>query len=422
MAMHPVPRRLSLLTLVLLAASGSLYSQATPADTDSPKKAAVNLYIDGPYSQSDYFRTEIKAAFFVRDRNQADIHILTTSERTGGGGRKYTVEFIGLGRFSSLSDTLYYYSKLSDSEDDVRAGLVRTVNMGLVRYVARTPHAKNLSIGYTAPGKTEQRIDKWNRWVFSVGSSFSTNGQKSSRSLNVRADVEARRVTEELRLSFEMYGNYNEDRFEYDDETTLDLSTSKGAEALAAWSLGEHWSVGGIAEISASTYSNKRADVTLGSALEYNYYPYSESTRRQLRFMYFALLNYVDYEKKTLFDKHNEWLYKEELEITLEMTEPWGEANMSLSGSHYFHDVTKYRLRLSGDLSMNLTEGFSFDIYASTSRIHDQLNLPKSGLSKEDVLLRRTELATDYDYSISFGFSYSFGSIYNDAVNPRFGL
>lgn len=54
-------------------------------------------------------------------------------------------------------------------------------------------------------------------------------------------------------------------------------------------------------------------------------------------------------------------------------------------------------------------------------RNHDQLNLPKGDASLDEILLRRRELATDYDYHISIGLSYTFGSVYSNVVNPRFG-
>jgi hypothetical protein len=41
--------------------------------------------------------------------------------------------------------------------------------------------------------------------------------------------------------------------------------------------------------------------------------------------------------------------------------------------------------------------------------------------STQEVLLRRKELATQYRYFTFFGFTYTFGSIYNNVVNPRFG-
>jgi hypothetical protein len=53
--------------------------------------------------------------------------------------------------------------------------------------------------------------------------------------------------------------------------------------------------------------------------------------------------------------------------------------------------------------------------------IHDQLSLPKEDIATEEILLQRKQLATQYQYWASIGFSYTFGSIYNNIVNPRFG-
>jgi len=52
--------------------------------------------------------------------------------------------------------------------------------------------------------------------------------------------------------------------------------------------------------------------------------------------------------------------------------------------------------------------------------IHDQLSLPAGGATQEEILLHRQELETAYSYWGSMGISYTFGSIYNNIVNPRF--
>jgi len=53
--------------------------------------------------------------------------------------------------------------------------------------------------------------------------------------------------------------------------------------------------------------------------------------------------------------------------------------------------------------------------------VHDQLSLVKGGATLEEILLQRTELATNYSYFASIGFSYTFGSVFSNVVNPRFG-
>jgi len=47
--------------------------------------------------------------------------------------------------------------------------------------------------------------------------------------------------------------------------------------------------------------------------------------------------------------------------------------------------------------------------------------LRRGEATTEEVLVRQRQLATGYQYFYSFGISYTFGSIYSPAVNPRFG-
>lgn len=55
------------------------------------------------------------------------------------------------------------------------------------------------------------------------------------------------------------------------------------------------------------------------------------------------------------------------------------------------------------------------------SLLRDQMYLAKGGATDGEVLLRRRQLATSYQYFAGAGLSYTFGSIYNSVVNRRFG-
>jgi len=56
---------------------------------------------------------------------------------------------------------------------------------------------------------------------------------------------------------------------------------------------------------------------------------------------------------------------------------------------------------------------------ARAARVKDQIYEPLEDIPLEDILLRRRELGTDYQYSIEIGFNFTFGSVYNNVVNPR---
>ena len=85
------------------------------------------------------------------------------------------------------------------------------------------------------------------------------------------------------------------------------------------------------------------------------------------------------------------------------------------------HDASLYQVGINGAISVRLFRGFMVNVFGGYARIRDQLFLSAQGASREDILLRQRQLETSYSYFTQFGFSYRFGSILNNVVNPRFG-
>jgi hypothetical protein len=56
----------------------------------------------------------------------------------------------------------------------------------------------------------------------------------------------------------------------------------------------------------------------------------------------------------------------------------------------------------------------------SASLINNQISLAKSSGAAADFLLNGRQLPTSFNYNSSIGINYTFGSIHNTAVNPRF--
>ncbi len=137
--------------------------------------------------------------------------------------------------------------------------------------------------------------------------------------------------------------------------------------------------------------------------------------------MYNIGVNSVSYHEETIYDKMKEALFGQALSATLEIKEPWGSLYASLEGSHYFHDVKKNRLNFFTELSFRILKGLEFNIDARYERVRDQLSLPKGDATLEEILLERKELATDYEFGIDLSLSFTFGSVFSNVVNPRFG-
>ena len=119
-------------------------------------------------------------------------------------------------------------------------------------------------------------------------------------------------------------------------------------------------------------------------------------------------------------------LLHHELEAQLEFEQPWGEAFAAFEASSYLTDFKEslldlYRLEVFGFVQVRLARGLSIFANGGVSRIRDQIFLPKEEATEEDILLGNIRLPTSFEYSLSLGFSYTFGSIYNNIVNPRFG-
>jgi len=80
---------------------------AAQDSTRTAQDSAVRVFLDCPdtFCDFDYYRTEITFVNWVRDRQFAQVHVLITTQSTGGG-REYTMALIGLERFAGSVDTL----------------------------------------------------------------------------------------------------------------------------------------------------------------------------------------------------------------------------------------------------------------------------------------------------------------------------
>mgnify|MGYP000333047977 CR=1 FL=1 len=409
---------LGIVCLILVSRS---HSQDERGDSEALRSSAPRVYIDCDRCDIDFIRTEITFVNYVRDRKEAQVHILITTQRTGSGGTEYTVTFIGQRDYAGMNDTLKFVSKQTDTEDQIRRGIVRVLKMGLVRYVAKTPLADQISISFRRQARPTPVEDRWDNWVFNIELNSFLRGEKANKSIRLHGSLSANRITPDLKIRSSLYASYNESKFELEDSTISSLSRNQGLWGLAVKSIDDHFSAGISWSVYSSTYDNTKLAFSLAPAIEYNLFPYSESTRRELRFLYRVGYRSSRYNEETIFDKTSEILFNEVLSVTLEVKQTWGSVSATLEGSHYFHDFSKNRLQLSSNLSLHLFKGLSLRLSGRISMIHDQLSLPKREATPEEVLLRRTQLATQYKYRGSVGLSYTFGSIYKNVVNPRFG-
>jgi hypothetical protein len=397
------------------------FTQGVPDSLTELQKQAVRIYLDCDDCDQDYTRKAVTFVNYVRDPADAQVHILVTSQKSANGGTEYTMTFIGKENFTGINDTLVYRSNKSDVKDVIRKGLSETMKLGLIRYASHTPIMDQISISHSAPEAKEKVVDKWNNWLYSASLNGMFSGRHGYRSTDAFWSVSANRITEDLKLNFVLSGSYDDNWWQSDGVDYFNVSRSLDFTTKVIFSIDNHWSWGIFGTGWNSTYSNIDFEMSLAPGIEYNIYPYKESTRRLLRIDYKPAVAYANYTEETIYNKMEQFLFSEYLSLTLDQKEPWGSASVTVSGSHYFHDVKKYNVGINGSVSIRIIEGLSATWYASYYRQRDQLALPSQGATTEEVLLQKKELESQYSYYATIGLSYSFGAIYNNIVNPRFG-
>lgn len=371
-------------------------------------------------SASDYIKKEIPYINYVRDRKVADVYIISTGESTGSGGTVSTFFIVGQGKYNGMTDTLKCNISPDETYDIQRAKEVKTLKIGLMRYIAKTPLAQYMNINFSEPLSQTVSSDKWNSWVYRASLNAYTSGQSTYSYGYLYGTLSANRITEKSKFQSSVGMDLQSDKTTFQDTTYKSTIKDQYGYLSYVKSLNGHWSAGVSAYVQTSSYSNYDLSIQVSPGIEYDIFPYSESTRRILTLLYQTGLEINNYAEETTRFKMSETIGYHSLSASLSIIQKWGSVGGSLSWRNYFFNWSYYKIRFNTNASIRIFKGLSFNVYGSVASVHDQISLPRGEASLEDVLLRRKMQATSYTFSTSFGFSYTFGSIYNNVVNPRF--
>jgi hypothetical protein len=423
-----------------VAMLGILLAPSAPADLkaqvpESPpspsSQNSLRVFLDcQTRCDADFLRTEVDFVDYVRDRQGADVHVLITSQPTGAGGSEYTLRFVGQNGFSQVSDDLRFSSSPGESPDQVRRSMAQMIKAGLIRYSARRPGFEQMMLslapaaqprGPGSPGETASARDPWNNWVLRASLGGFANGEASYKTRSLNGSLSANRTTLGWKNVLTVSARSSRNETNLGTTTIVNQQSDRTASTLVVKSLSDHWSAGGRTNFNHSTFLNRDLSVRVAPAVEFNVFPYSESTRRQLTLQYSVGANQISYLQETIYGKFEESLLDHTLGASWEMRQRWGNVRASTEAAHYFHDPGKYRLLGQTNFDLRLVRGLSINFGGSAERVRDQLHLAKGQLTAEQILIRQRQIETAYRYFGSLGLSYSFGSIYSAVVNPRMG-
>jgi len=414
-------RAAGLMMLFLLAAV-TASAQTAFAPIDRPLRVFIDCRSGG--CDEEFFRKELSWVDHVRDQKDADVHVLVTGQGTGGGGNEYRIRFIGLGPFGGAEDSVTRNSEAGATEDARRRLLLQAFTLGLVRFAAATPVGSQLKItppSSTTPTQTTAAADKWNFWVFRTGFNVGMDGEASSSFQNFNVNQSANRITNDWKINVNAGASYSSSKYDLGDGEIFE-STRRGwnFNALAVKSLSAHWSAGVKGGTQRSSYNNQKLNVRVAPGIEWNFFPYSKSTDRQLTFQWTVGIDRFVYDEQTIFFKTEETTGDQSFTSFLNLRQPFGSINVTFEAGHYFHDVGKYKMKLFIDTELRVTRGLSINFDGSYQILHDQLYLKLGDSSNEEIIARQRQLATSYRYFGFVGITYRFGSINNNIVNQRF--
>jgi hypothetical protein len=412
---------------------------AAPARAQDPVPTTVpRVFFDcrGRECNSTYYRTEIAWVAWVRDQQDAHVHVIMTSQTTGVGGREYLLDFLGRGAYQDYQVRSRYQSLPTDTSRERLDGVALTLGLGLATFATESGYRDVVQLEGIAPvGGVNANVDTrpegilspddvqdpWDLWVFRLNANGNFDSESNQSSQRFRTGFNISRVTPTWMQNYN--GNFNRRRQEFelsDGSRFVDSRYDWGFTARVVYAVAAHWSVGVRSNVGRNVRNNQSFWAQANPALEYSFFPYEDATRRSLTAFYEIGPVYRDYFEVTLFGKSEELRGEQALTLDFSQRQPWGNASVRLSGSAYLHDRTQNNVSLRGNLSFRITRGLSLNVGASYSRVRDQVFLSGGDLADEERLLELQTQQTDFEKSLNFGFSYQFGSIFNNVVNNRF--
>ncbi len=412
--------------LMLLSFIGKAQNEPAP-----PGRLRVYIDCSNTFCDMNFIRTEITLVDFLLDPVASDVHLLITSKQTGSGGNKYQLIFFGQNYFRNRQDTLSFFVDATATDFERRDALIRYIKLGLVPFIGTTSFAKDITIGMKLAdtGKKSSAVsparDPWNYWVFRPGVNGGLNADANYKNLRYSGNLSANRVTNELKVSFSFNANKNKSIYAFTDTSGNTEKITVNNQSLnfthyLIKSINSHWSWGYEADFNQSSFSNLKAQYITRTGVEYDIYPYSDVNNRLFTISYTLGIRANRYYDTTIYDKLRETLLNHEVDATLTFNQKWGSASVGITYQNYLQNWKYFNLSMNAFINVRISGGLSFNFGAFGALTRDQVFLAKGGASEQEVLTRRRQLASGYNYFTSFGINYRFGSKLNNFVNPRF--
>lgn len=372
-------------------------------------------------------KQEIPYVNHAIDPKGAQINLFIVTNWLSNGNRVYDLDFRGQDELAGNQLKFKVATTTVMTGREIDELLVQRIKIGLAGFLAGTPWADLAEFALEDIPEPEEEAeasavkrDNWNSWIFEASANFSTERESQRSQSDLRLRFDADRTTPEWRTRFNANYFLRTQSVTQSDGTELNsLRRDMWGNASVVKSIGDHWSVGVFSRMNSSTFRNIDFSLWLAPAIEYSFFNYNEVPFKEFTVAYRLGWTRNDYTEETIFLETEESLVRQVLDIDLRLRQRWGDIRAGVSGGNFLNDFSKNRISLRARANVRIIKGLSFNASGSYEIINDQISLPRGEASIEDVLLGQAQLATNFEAELSFGVSYTFGSLFNNVINTR---
>ncbi len=415
--------------LIVVGLTFQLMAQDKSGQGSSVAHPVMDVYINCISCDFQYLKENMSYLNFSREPETADVYIIVTSLPTGSGGEEFLMELAGRQRFAAIHDTLRFTTGADMTRSGIRNLMLDRLKTALVPFLLKTSFADNITVSFDKTNESYQNdeTDKWRNWLFAIGFSGSVHEEKSFSHLSVNPSIDVSKITPDIKIEMASHVDFNRNTYRFwENDSLVDSFVSAmkdfGLSGLIVKSAGDHAGIGGLVSVKSSLFYNLKKQIIVAPAFEYNLYKYKEASRKQLVIRYIAGYEHSDYVAPTIEGNLHNRLFWHEMTIGFSVVEKFGTIDATIRGSNYLHDVSCYDLGAGFMADINICKGFSVITNFNVEYRRNQISLQGGNLSPESQLLGIQEMETEFSFNAGIGFSFRFGSINNNTVNPRFDL
>ncbi len=370
----------------------------------------------------DYIKTNCTCVDFVKNRTDADVHIMRTAQYNESGAPNVRLSFLGQKKYDHKTDSISYDLPKGVTELDSREKFLHYLMAGLMPFIAKSGFLNEVTVEMKADSgqhiKQTLSKDPWHAWIIELNGNGNFNGSEAYGNSNLNANISAVQETPKVKNILWMHTDLQRQRVTSDGVSTIYPFQNYEAGIFLSKRLKDHWAIGSEYNLANSLFSNFRLRSTYKPSFEISFFKYEDYNSKRLNFLFEPSISYNSYYDTTIYFKTEEWVLGQNLSLIGSSTQKWGSVNAGIFWRNLYTDFSKNSLSFMGSVSLKVANGININFFGQYEFVRNQINLRKENATLADILVKNRELRSAYNYMMGVGLSYTFGSKTNNVINP----